>query len=346
MERIGFLAVIVLFLVVARVSDASCRVLMADGKGDDKRNSEKVSPSPTPDPSPKNNGSESSQKSPPKKSLRSPPPAANSTTKSLKIPPPSGNTTNLAPPSGPKNDKNGKNSQKSEGPPKSGSPSNRSQENACHASAAKCHTDELVACLQHLGDDSKELSLFIQNTGEGTLIVKIKVTPPVEINGEKKKIAKGKNETIHMTAKSGLEIVLNAGKGNCILHTNTSFSDWNPFWFPSYATHLTPIYVAYFLFVTMVIAGGTWACCKCRRGRRADTGIPYQQLEMGAQTQSSSAVIDSNTAYGWDEGWDEEWDEEEAVPQASEKHPTGSVSANGLTSRSPRKDGWDVDWDE
>ncbi|XP_038988597.1 uncharacterized protein LOC103708905 [Phoenix dactylifera] len=307
-----------------------------------------VSPSPASITSPKNNVSEWSQKPPRKKSLQSPPPAANSTTTSLKTPPSSGNATNLVPPrpSGPENNNNGKNSQRSEVPTKSGSPTDRSQENACHASAEKCRIDELVACLQPPGHDSKGLFLLVQNTGESTLTAKIIVTPPINIY-EKIQIAKGNNKTISMNAMSGLEIVINAGKGNCILHTKTSFSNWNPVQqFPSYATHLTPIYGAYFLFVTMVIAGGTWACCKFRRGRRDDTGIAYQQLEMGAQTQSSSAVVDSNKADDWDEGWDEEWDEEEAVPQASEKLPTGSVSANGLTSRSPRKHGWDVDWDD
>lgn len=149
---------------------------------------------------------------------------------------------------------------------------------------------------------------------------------------------------LEINAMEGLEIVLYAGNENCTLRTKSSY--WNPFQdFPAYATHLTPIYGAYFLFVTMVIAGGTWACCKFSRGRRADTRIPYQQLEMGTQTRSSSAVVDSNVAVGWDESWDEDWDEEEAASQPSEKH-TGSVSANGLTSRSPIKDGWDMDWDD
>lgn len=342
MERIGVLAAILLFLVAARVSDASYRVLLVDGKGDEKLNTGKVSPSPTPNPSPKNNVSESGQKSLPKKSHQSPSPVPNSTTTSLKIPPPSDNSPNLMPPSGPENNKNGNNSKGSEGSTTLGSPTDKY---ACHV-PLECHKEELVACLQYARNDSKELSLLVQNVGENTLTVEIKVTPPIDIN-KNIQIAKGNTAKIPIKAMGVLEIVLNAGAATCSLHPRSSPSEWNLFQqLAPYATHVTPIYGAYFLFVFVVIAGGTWACCKFRRGRRANTVIPYQQLEMGAQTQSNSAVVDSNTADGWDESWDEDWDEEEAVPQPSAKHSTGSVSANGLSSRSPRKDGWDVDWDD
>ncbi|RRT34194.1 hypothetical protein B296_00055234, partial [Ensete ventricosum] len=79
-----------------------------------------------------------------------------------------------------------------------------------------------------------------------------------------------------------------------------------------------------------------------KRGKRDDSGIPYQQLEMGAQPQSSSAA-ESNTVDGWDE-WDDDWDDEAVTrPQ---KHTTTSVSPNGLSSRTPKKDVWDADWDD
>ncbi|KAG1338149.1 hypothetical protein COCNU_04G004550 [Cocos nucifera] len=333
MEKIGVLAGILLVLVVARVPDASSRVLMADGTGGKKPNSGKVSPSPTPNPSPTTNVSESRQS-------RSP--AANSTTGGPKTSSPLGNSAHLPIPSGPENNKNGENSKGSERRTNSGSPTGGPAD-SCPASSETCYIAELIACLRHPKNDSKKLLLLVQNTGENNMTVKIKVTPSIKINDKEIPIANGNTTEIPLNATEGLEIVLNAANGNCTLHPKAS-SDWDPFQFPAYATHLTPIYGAYFLFVTLVISGGTWACCKFRRGRRADTRIPYQQLEMGTQTQS--AVVDSNTADGWDEGWDEDWDEEEAAPQPSEKHTTGSVSANGLTSRSPRKDGWDMDWDD
>ncbi|XP_008788530.2 uncharacterized protein LOC103706253 [Phoenix dactylifera] len=317
MERIGALAAILLVLVVAPVPDASSRILMADGRGGGKIDSEKVSPSPTPNPSPETSVSGSSQK-PQEKSHLSPSRATNSST----------------------GDPDG-----SEDLTKSGSPTDRSQVDSCHASSKKCQKGELIACLQYSENDSKKLLLLVQNTGENNMTVKIKASP-IKINDGEKQIANGSTTKIPINAAKGLEmtIVLYVGNESCTLQTKAS-SDWNPFQLlPAYAAHLTPIYGAYFLFVTMVISGGAWACCKFRRGRRADR-IPYQQLEMGTQAQSTSAVVDSDTVDGWDEGWDEDWDEDEAAPQPSEKHTTGSVSANGLTSRSPRKDGWDVDWD-
>ncbi|XP_010922753.1 uncharacterized protein [Elaeis guineensis] len=335
MEKIGVLAAIILVLVVARVPDASSRVLIADGAGGEKPNSGKVPPSPSPNPSPKANASESHQP-------RSP--STNSTTGDPKTSASSANSAHLPLPSGPENNKNGETSKGSERRTNSRSPMD-SPADSCPESSKQCHIAELIACLQHPKKDSKGLLLLVQNTGEDIMTVNIKVTHHIKINDEEIQIPKRNITKISINATEGLEIFLSARSENCTLHTKAS--DWNLFQdFPAYATHLTPIYGAYFLCVTMVICGGTWACCKFRRGRRVDTRIPYQQLEMGAQTQSSSAVVGSNTADGWDEGWGEDWDEEEAAPQPSEKHTTGSVSANGLTSRSPRKDGWDMDWDD
>lgn len=263
MERIGVLAAVLLVLVVARVSDASSRVLMDDGKEGGMLNAGKGSPSPTPALSPIN-----------------------------------------------------------------------SLQDSCHASLSEiCHDGELlIACLQYV---SKKLLLLVQNRGENDMTVTIKRPP--RTNVIERHVAKG-SRTTKIPITEGSDIVLGAGEWNCTLHSSRQIFD--------YAAQLTPIHGAYFLFVTMVIAGGAWACCKFRRGRRAaDAGIPYQQLEMGAQPQSSSAVVDSNAADGWNEGWDGDWDEE-AVPQPSEKHHSGSVSANGLTPRNPRKDGWEMDWDD
>lgn len=59
----------------------------------------------------------------------------------------------------------------------------------------------------------------------------------------------------------------------------------------------------------------------------------------------SVSAMNVETAEGWDEGWDDDWDENNAVksPGASR---IGSISANGLTSRSPNRDGWEHDWNE
>ena len=57
--------------------------------------------------------------------------------------------------------------------------------------------------------------------------------------------------------------------------------------------------------------------------------------------ESAAAAAATESAEGWNDVWDDDWDEEKAV-----KSPGGhSISANGLTSRNPKKDDWE-DWDD
>ncbi|KAJ6804331.1 uncharacterized protein M6B38_185725 [Iris pallida] len=111
-------------------------------------------------------------------------------------------------------------------------------------------------------------------------------------------------------ATNNLKIVLNSGKEHCVLEITSSVPGWNPL--QQYTAQLTPTNGAYFVFASLAVAAGVWACCKfARKGRRVDAGVPYQQLEMGAQTQQSgSAVVEASMADGWDQGWDDDWDEE------------------------------------
>ncbi|CAL9194411.1 uncharacterized protein LOC135615929 [Musa acuminata AAA Group] len=216
----------------------------------------------------------------------------------------------------------------------------------CGPQSTRCVNDKLVACLQHSENDSNNLSLLVQNIGDDDFNVKIWGTPALHIDHDIGPLSRNISKKINIPVNywNVTEIVLNAGKGDCVLHIATSVSNWNLLQqFLAYATRLTPIYGTYFLLVTVVLVGGTWVCCRFRkRGKRDDSGIPYQQLEMGAHPQSSSAA-DSMTVDGWDE-WDDDWDDESVTrPQ---KHTTPSVSSNGLTSRTPKKDGWDADWDD
>lgn len=221
----------------------------------------------------------------------------------------------------------------------------------CEAVAEKCHASELVACLQYSGDVSKELFLLVQNEGKDSLIVNIKTSLNSDTN--KLQVARHSAEkasvlTNATDVKESIRIILNAGKEDCIIEIKPSVSDWKRSQqFLAYATNLTPIHGLYFLFLIVFIVVGAWAFCKLKRmSRRGDSGIPYQQLEMGTQLQSSSVVADTNTAVGWDESWGDDWDEEEGVGGPSEKHSTANVSSDGLSSKPPSKDGWDVDWDD
>lgn len=137
-------------------------------------------------------------------------------------------------------------------------------------------------------------------------------------------------------------IVLNAGDGECVFLMG-SVSNSNVFkYFSLYATHGTPVYGAYLLFLTALIAGVTWASCKSRKSERQVDGVPYQDLEMAKP--ESLAADHVETVEVWDQDWGDKWDETEAV-QSLSKHQPENGSTNGPTSRSD-KDGWENDWDD
>ncbi|KAF6143044.1 hypothetical protein GIB67_041112 [Kingdonia uniflora] len=202
----------------------------------------------------------------------------------------------------------------------------------------------MVACLQPSGSGSQELFLLVQNDGENTLKVNVTVPDSVKVSEKELKIPKHKAKKVNVSVNVGesREIVLNAGEGNCVLHTRVQVSESNFFKnLPYYANRMTLIYGAYFLFGIALVIGAGWACCKFgKKGRRVDGKVAYQELEMG--TTGVDSAVNVGAADGWDEGWDDDWDEERAV-----KPQVGSVSANGLTSRSSsNRDGWDNNWDD
>ena len=141
------------------------------------------------------------------------------------------------------------------------------------------------------------------------------------------------------------KVTLNAGNGDCVLQfgSGTPVTEGNLFMhLPSYEKLLTPVNGAYFLIISVVVLGATWTCCKLGKRKRHD-GVPYQELEM-ALPESVSAT-DVETAEGWDQGWDDDWDEDTEAKSSVKRH-VGSISANGLTSRSSNKDGWEDNWDD
>ena len=109
---------------------------------------------------------------------------------------------------------------------------------------------------------------------------------------------------------------------------------------PSYDKLLTPVNGAYFLILMVLVFGGTWVCCACRKKHRNE--VPYQELEMALPESASATNVES--AEGWDQDWDDDWDVNVAVKSPAAL--AGSISANGLTSRSSNKDGWENNWDD
>jgi hypothetical protein len=146
---------------------------------------------------------------------------------------------------------------------------------------------------------------------------------------------------VSLTNEKGSKLILNAGNGECALLVDPP-GEGNFMHFPSYDKLVTPVNGAYFLIFTVLVFGGTWACCKFRK-KSHHGGVPYQELEMSMPESVSAINVES--AEGWDQGWDDDWDEENAVKSPGGRH-VGSISANGLTSRSSNRDGWENDWND
>ncbi|KAK7294871.1 hypothetical protein RJT34_17768 [Clitoria ternatea] len=201
-------------------------------------------------------------------------------------------------------------------------------------------TDErsLLACIAKI--DSKYLVVLLQNRGDDT--IKVKLRTDFENNIGALDVGKNKTEKVNIRRTSGksTQLTLKAGKGECVLHMVPPIHKGNFFLrLPSFDKILTPVNGAYFLILTVLVFGGTWACCMFRK-RRPDE-VPYQELEMALP----ESVATEESAEGWDQGWDDDWDDNVAV-KSPVGHHAGSISANGLTSRSSNKDGWENDWDD
>ncbi|KAK2981838.1 hypothetical protein RJ640_010355, partial [Escallonia rubra] len=191
---------------------------------------------------------------------------------------------------------------------------------------------------------SSEEYLLVKNEGEVTINVSLTALGSVGNFSQPFEISNHQSKEINIsTVEKSAKIVLNAGNGEeCVLHMGTPKSEGNFFrQVTFYSKQVTPIYGAYLLFVVVLIFTGTWACCKLRK-RRLQGGVPYKELEMGLP--ESASAVDQDVAEGWDEHWDDDWDEENAVKSPGGHH-VGSISANGLISRSSKRDGWE-DWDD
>lgn len=148
--------------------------------------------------------------------------------------------------------------------------------------------------------------------------------------------------TIKRIRSESEQLTLNAGKGDCVLHTVTQKPEERFFLrLPSFDKILTPVNGAYFLILTVLVFGVTWACCMFRKKRNDE--VPYQELEMALPESALATNVES--AEGWDQVWDDDWDDNVSSKSPTVRH-AGSISANGLTSRSLNKDGWEDNWDD
>ncbi|XP_057970744.1 uncharacterized protein LOC131159678 [Malania oleifera] len=347
MDRNAFLALILMVLIVSDVSNASLitKLRKLVGEAPNYSSQEERSPLPSPvgagkESDPNSNGADKSAQN---NSNYSPVPSESSS----KLEPKSSNdTASVSPPTrklSPPID-----SQKDKGTDKDDNKTDAPAEivENCDRSSNRCmDLNKMIVCVLSFKSGSKELILLVQNDGDSTLKVNLtgisveNALKDVEILGHKTKRINTSTSVSDIT-----EVVLNAGHGNCVLHFGSRRPPVGNFFLrhPSYSEFVTPINGAYLMLLTALVFGGTWACCKFRK-RRQHGEVPYQELEMGLPESFSDANVE--TAEGWDQGWDDDWDNDKAATSPRERH-VGSISANGLASRSPNKDGWENDWDD
>ncbi|KAJ6365803.1 hypothetical protein OIU76_030560 [Salix suchowensis] len=180
----------------------------------------------------------------------------------------------------------------------------------------------LTACILGFDNGNQWWTVLIQNSGEHNLSVDVLAPNPVDY--VLVEIEKQQTKMINLTVGQSTEVILNAKNGGCVLHLDPPESQANFFVnLPSFDKLITPINGAYFLIITVVVFGGTLACCMCWKGR-LEAGIFYQELEMA---MPESGV---ETAGGWDNDWDDSWDEENEIKSPPARH-SASVLANALT---------------
>ncbi|KAA8533971.1 hypothetical protein F0562_031488 [Nyssa sinensis] len=208
-------------------------------------------------------------------------------------------------------------------------PIDRITDKRCDISSYRCQdNNNMIACLSQGASGSQGSFLLVQNDGEISLKVNFTdIACKHYFQGER---------TIE-TPSQGDQYISKPPEEKIY----TQFPSYDK-QFYSYATFVTPTNGAYLLFLTALIIGGTWACCKLgKRGRHLE-GVPYEELEMGRSESLSAMNVETE---GWDQYWDDDWDEEKEVKSPAGNH-IGNGQANGFTSKSSKIDGWGNDWDD
>ncbi|KAL3654833.1 hypothetical protein CASFOL_000619 [Castilleja foliolosa] len=250
-----------------------------------------------------------------------------------------------------KNDSGNKNLSAHSSPPENEKAANATtpylgNNDSCKELLTRCRDQEMIACIE-ASKGSKKLILVVQNVGETTLKVNVKLPNYLTNDLPAFEVSKHKTRRVDISlivAKS-TELIVDSGNANCTLElARRSVSVDNLVHQLSfYSKQVTPIYAAYASIIITLLFLGTWACCKLRK-RNQENGISYQELEMGLPESVNG--VNADATKGWDNDWDDDhWDEDNVV-----KSPAGgqqvSVSVDGFTSRSLKTDGWEDDWDD
>ncbi|PIN21374.1 hypothetical protein CDL12_05919 [Handroanthus impetiginosus] len=218
-------------------------------------------------------------------------------------------------------------------------------DSSCERPLTSCRDQEMHACIEVSKLGSKEVFLVVKNEGKSTL--KVNINSPNYLKNDLPAFEvpehQIKRKDISSIVGKSTELTVNSGNTKCVLHLAHPVSVDNLIQQLSfYSKQVSPMYIAYGSFLLALLFGGTWACCKLRK-RSQENGIPYQELEMGLPESASGANVDATE--GWDHNWDDDWDDDSAVKSPG-GHQVRTVSADGLTSRSSKKDGWENDWED
>ncbi|XP_057804399.1 uncharacterized protein LOC131019811 [Salvia miltiorrhiza] len=215
---------------------------------------------------------------------------------------------------------------------------------SCNGSISSCKEQMMIACIKISKDGGSEhVFLVVINEGESPLKVNVILPNSIQNILTDVEVPKHTSKKIDITSSVGKsnKLIVSSGGSPCELVLVQSASvDKIIQQLSFYSKQVTPIYAVYASFLVTLLLGGTWACCRFRKRNQQD-GVPYQELEMGLP--ESTANVDGSE--GWDHDWDDDWDEDVEVKSPS-GHQVRSVSADGLTSRSPKRDGWENGWDD
>ncbi|KAL1545388.1 hypothetical protein AAHA92_22123 [Salvia divinorum] len=215
---------------------------------------------------------------------------------------------------------------------------------SCDGSVSSCREQTMLACIKISKDGGLDsVFLVATNEGENTLNVNIKLPNSIQYIVSDVEVPKHTSKKINISSLVGKsnKLIVSSGGAPCdLVLVQPASVDKIIQQLSFYSKQVTPIYAVYASFIVTLLLGGTWACCRFRKRNQQD-GVPYQELEMGLP--ESTANVDSSE--GWDHDWDDDWDEDVEVKSPS-GHQVRSISADGLSSRSPKRDGWENGWDE
>ncbi|GFZ01272.1 hypothetical protein Acr_14g0009070 [Actinidia rufa] len=208
----------------------------------------------------------------------------------------------------------------------------------CDASnSCKDEKNDLVACLRVPGNESPDLSLLIQNKGNGPLSVTISAPDFVQLEKTKVQLQEKEDSKIKVSIKkegTGSLITLTAGDGHCSIDFRDLISPNLRKETDHSANSRHIIAIPLMVLGLLVVAASAWLCVRFVRMY----GPTYQKLAMELPVMGGSKE-ESEFNDGWNNNWDDNWDDEEA-PKTPSMPVTPSLSSKGLASRRFNKEGW------